>query len=65
MERAAEAVITVFDALPENKDRFDLHVRLLALAALNAGDLGFIEILADAARAAVLEFIRKPKELVQ
>jgi hypothetical protein len=62
MEAAAEQVSEIFDALRE-EDRFACHVRLLAVGALNAGDLDFVEAVAGAAREAVLEVIRRPKSV--
>jgi hypothetical protein len=56
MEQAAEECCQIFNRL-DAADRRALHVRLLAIGALNAGDLDFIDKVAAEARQTVLDFI--------
>jgi hypothetical protein len=60
-ERAAENACSIFQRLDAD-DRRALHVRLLAIGALNAGDIDFIEQIADDARQTVVDFIRQRTE---
>jgi hypothetical protein len=60
-EQAAETVSSIFTRLdPENQRA--LHVRLMAIGALNAGDLDFIEEIANEARTTVLDFLTSAGE---
>jgi hypothetical protein len=65
MEEAADACSKAFDQLGEDDQRA-LMVRLLMLGTLNVGDFAFIDEVAEAAREAVLAFVRErgPKQVV-
>jgi hypothetical protein len=60
-EQAAEEVSAIFERLDPD-DRRALHVRLLMIGALNAGDLDFIEQVADEAQRGVVNFVRQPRQ---
>ena len=55
-EQAAEECSRIFDGLTSD-DKRALAVRLVALGALNEGDLGYIEQVAEQARDTVREFL--------
>jgi hypothetical protein len=58
MEQAADVCSQAFDRLGPDDQRA-LMVRLLMLGTLNAGEIEFIEEVAEAAREAVLAFVRE------
>lgn len=56
-EYAAEQMSGIFDRLSDD-DKRALTVRMLALGALHAGDLRFIDKVGDEARAVVTTFLQ-------
>jgi hypothetical protein len=56
-EQAAEECSDIFNRLT-NDDKRALHVRLLAIGALHAGDIDFISDVANEAWETVRDFVR-------
>lgn len=58
LEYAAEKASDLFDTLSE-ADKLKLHIRLLSLGTLHAGDLSFADRVAASAKRVVAAFVRQ------